>query len=84
MTSRNVTVPQSAAVETINDFTEYPGRSVTVRVFRDGDPHSSYLIDGAEYQQLLGDGAGWAAPGKPLGTFRNEDLWYFIDHKRAT
>jgi hypothetical protein len=40
-----------------------------------------YEIRGKMYEALVGAPAEWA-PDKPAGTYRNEDLWYFIDRIR--
>ena len=36
------------------------------------------MISGDDYQSLLA-----AAPGKPAGVFRKEDLWPYIDSERS-
>jgi hypothetical protein len=46
-------------------------------------PPKSYAIADDMYDTLMGDGHGWADPGKPIGTYRNEDLWHFIDIIRS-
>jgi hypothetical protein len=40
-----------------------------------------YEIRNRMYEQLVGEPGEWA-PDKPAGTFRNEDLWHFIDRIR--
>ena len=41
----------------------------------------TYEVRGRMYEALVGEPAEWA-PDKPAGTFRTEDLWYFIDRIR--
>jgi hypothetical protein len=40
------------------------------------------MIDGANYTELNGPPTSWA-PDKPTGTYRNQDLWHFIDILRG-
>jgi hypothetical protein len=89
---RRVEIPARVYYEEITSLEEFPGRGPDqpglVRVFvrrtnEIGDflPGAalSYTIEGEMYNMLVGDGVGWAEFGKPVGTFRNEDLWYFVD-----
>ena len=39
-------------------------------------------IVGADFDELVSANPEWA-PSKPPGTYRNEDLWMFIDRIRA-
>lgn len=41
-----------------------------------------YEIGGDDFTELMSASPPWA-PGKPAGTYRNEDLWIFIDRKRG-
>jgi hypothetical protein len=43
----------------------------------------TYHIEGEMYEQLVAVEAPAWAPNKPPGTYRNEDLWHFIDLVRA-
>ena len=48
------------------------------------DPDRGYqwaMIRGTDLQELLSASPPWA-PSKPAGTYRNEDLWQFIDRFR--
>jgi hypothetical protein len=88
---RHITIPAVSFYEEIALIQEYPGSAVTpgmvkVEVYRCDaaggrlpGPPTSYSIEGDLYALLVGDGQGWADEGKPLGTYRNDDLWYFID-----
>lgn len=42
----------------------------------------SYMIEKGDYAKLTGPVTP-DLPGKPVGTYRNEDLWYFIDQQRS-
>lgn len=41
----------------------------------------TYEIRGRMFEALVGECAEWA-PDKPAGTYRNEDLWHFVDRIR--
>lgn len=41
-----------------------------------------YEIRGNSYEALTGPAGPWA-PDKPAGTYRTDDLWFFIDRARA-
>jgi hypothetical protein len=41
-----------------------------------------YFVTGADYAELNGPPTTWA-PDKPDGTYRNEDLWHYVDLQRA-
>ena len=43
---------------------------------------ASYEITGANFAELMSASPSWAI-GKPAGTYRNEDLWIFIDRIRS-
>ncbi|NKE64512.1 hypothetical protein RAMLITH_01655 [Ramlibacter sp. RBP-2] len=42
----------------------------------------TYEIRGKMFEALVGPAAEWA-PDKPDGTYRNDDLWYFMDRIKA-
>lgn len=95
--AREVNIPAQTYREEIRSLEEYPGDGVTPGVVRvtvsrvdeEGRfmptqaAQPAYVIEGQDYDMLVGDGDGWAEPGKPAGTYRNEDLWHFIDLQRA-
>jgi hypothetical protein len=62
-----------------------PGR-VVVMVSTSTEGHAeqfnSFTISGADYDDLVSEAPEWA-PDKPAGTYRNADLWHFIDLQRA-
>lgn len=87
---RNVTLPAVSGIEEVVSITEYPGRLVrfTVAVVNsdgvivDTNRAEHYELAGGDFVELLSYNPVWA-PGKPAGTYRNEDLWVFVDRKRG-
>jgi hypothetical protein len=88
---REVTIPAKVAHEEIANIDENPStRVVHVRVAM-VDPDTGkydmrlgieeYNIYGDDYDELTGPATSWA-PDKPTGTYRNSDLWHFIDKQR--
>ncbi len=41
-----------------------------------------YRVEGADYEELMSASPAWA-PNKPVGVFRHDDLWHYIDKYRA-
>ena len=93
--NRAVTIPAINAYEEIHSIEEYvPAQftagsvRVSVRtvdmngVIVKGVPLKQYTIKDADYHKLTGPAVP-DIPGKPAGTFRNQDLWFFIDQMRA-
>jgi len=89
---RDVTVPAETFVEEIQSLEEYPNaRHIRVTVGKLGlnnefvvpQQFSLYKIQDEMYTELNGPPTSWA-PDKPDGTFRNQDLWHFIDILRST
>lgn len=86
---REIVIP-SPAYEDIQFFQEFPGDKVQVRVgftdasgvFYPNQNYSVYDIAGAMYVELNSANPPWH-PGKPAGTFYNDDLWHFIDILRS-
>jgi len=87
---RQIEIPAQFVYEDIRSIEEVPGISVNVMVgktdstgeFIVPQQFSLYMIDGANYVELNGPPTSWA-PDKPDGTYRNEDLWHFIDILRG-
>lgn len=90
---RETIIPQRTVREEISSLQESPptvnapGRvMVTVTVERvDGagtstvpEQYETYTIEGDDFAELTGEPPAWA-PDKPPGTYRNADLWHFID-----
>jgi hypothetical protein len=90
---RQVTIPQQSYTEDIMTIYETPGVGVRVYVgvlAEDGQSFDNaaykpqeFLISGEMYTELNGPPTSWA-PDKPDGTYRNQDLWHFIDILRNT
>ena len=90
---RQITIPQQSYTEDIMTIYETPGVGVKVYVgvlAEDGQSFDNatykpqeFLISGEMYTELNGPPTSWA-PDKPDGTYRNQDLWHFIDILRNT
>lgn len=88
---REFTIPPQFVREEIRSLEELPAiGAVQVMVglidgagaFIQPQNFTTYVIEGANYRALVGEPAAWA-PDKPAGTYRNEDLWHFVDLLRA-
>jgi len=83
---KQINVPAETIYLDIRTIEEVPNISVRVAVGQtdaDGEflvpqQFKTYLIEGDNYIELNGPPTSWS-PDKPTGTYRNEDLWYFID-----
>jgi hypothetical protein len=88
---REIDIPAQQVYEDLRTIEEVPGISVRVSVgkttstgeFIVPQAYELYMIDGDMYTELNGPPTSWA-PDKPDGTFRNDDLWHFIDILRNT
>ena len=88
---REINIPAQQVYEDIRTIEEVPGISVRVSVgktdaageFAVPQQYELYMIDGDNYTELNGPPTAWA-PDKPDGTYRNQDLWHFIDILRNT
>ena len=88
--SRTTTIPAISVIEDINGIVETPGQSVRVVIgLLDANGNwllnqnmQTYIINGADYTELNGPPTSWA-PDKPTGTYRNDDLWHYVDLQRA-
>lgn len=87
---RQVDIPAQVVFEDLRTIEEVPNLLVNVMVgktdstgeFIVPQQYSNYIIDGANYTELNGPPTSWA-PDKPTGTYRNQDLWHFIDILRS-
>lgn len=87
---RQIDIPAETVYEDIRTIEEVPSISVNVMVGKTNSTgefivpqqYSLYIIDGENYIELNGPPTFWASD-KPTGTFRNEDLWHFIDILRG-
>lgn len=83
---REIQIPAQQVFEDIRSIEEIPPQSVRVMVGKtdsNGEfivPQSFeiYMIEGDNYTELNGPPQSWATD-KPNGTYRNSDLWHFID-----
>lgn len=93
--ARTTVIPSINIIEEIRSIEEVPGYGVTRGIVKvvvgvvdeKGDfivPQQlmPYMIEGDHYDELVGPPQSWA-PDKPAGTYRNQDLWHFIDILRA-
>jgi len=88
--SRTVNIPASTVTEAIGLINETPGVCVSFLVgavdqngeFIIGQQFDSFTVSGADYTELNGPPTSWA-PDKPTGTYRNDDLWHYVDLQRA-
>jgi hypothetical protein len=87
---RQVDIPAQVVYEDFRTIEEVPNTLVNVMVgktdssgeFIVPQQFSNYIIDGDNYTELNGPPTSWA-PDKPTGTYRNQDLWHFIDILRS-
>jgi hypothetical protein len=83
---REINIPSQQVFEEIRTIEEVPSISVRVLVgktdsngeFIVPQSYEIYMIEGDMYSELNGPPTDWAAD-KPSGTYRNQDLWHFID-----
>jgi hypothetical protein len=88
---RESNIPAQQVFEDIRAIEEVPPQSVMVMVGKTTESgefivpqaYEMYMIQGEMYTELNGPPTSWA-PDKPDGTFRNQDLWHFIDILRNT
>ena len=89
---REVVIPQQAYVEEFMLVEEFPGSRVRVVVGvlrEDGKSFDveryrpqEFIIQGEDLEELNGPPTEWA-PDKPEGTYRNQDIWHFVDKMRS-
>lgn len=83
---REINIPAQQVFEEIRSIEEIPPISVMVMTgktdlngeFIIPQAFEIYMIEGEMYRELNGPPQSWATD-KPDGTYRNEDLWHFID-----
>jgi len=87
---RTVVIPEKTVTEDINLIEENPGIQVRFLV---GQKESNgnwvvpqqfetFIVSGEQYAELNGPPLSWC-PDKPVGTYRNEDLWHYVDMARG-
>ena len=87
--SRTITIPSKTVNEAINDIQEIPNimvRFLVGIVDQNGDwvipqQFETFIVTGEQYTELNGPALSWC-PDKPTGTYRNEDLWHYVDLQR--
>ena len=87
---RQIDIPAQVVYEDFRTIEEVPNNLVNVLVgktdstgeFIVPQQYQNYIIDGDNYTELNGPPTSWA-PDKPTGTYRNQDLWHFIDILRS-
>lgn len=87
---RQSTIPEQTVFEDIRSIDEVVGshvRAMVGRVDSAGEfivpqQYEVFEITGDNFAELMSANPTWA-PGKPAGTYRNEDLWIFIDRLRG-
>ena len=88
--SRENIIPQQTVIEDISQIDETPGLQVRFIVGKkdsDGEwivpqQFQIFVVTGDEYTELNGPALDWC-PDKPVGTYRNEDLWHYVDMARG-
>lgn len=93
---REVTRPATTICEdirTVEEFPPSPGTPGIVRVqvgrkTAEGEwivpqQYETYTIEGEAYDELCAVEPPEWAPDKPPGTYRNQDLWHFVDIIRS-
>jgi hypothetical protein len=89
--AREVNIPAAIVLEDIRMLQEVTDGYISVMVGRISSTgefivpqqYETYEIKDDDFAELMSANPPWA-PGKPAGTYRNEDLWIFIDRKRAS
>lgn len=85
--ARNITIPSQTVQEEIVVVEEAVNQYVRIVVGilnPDGESFNTnlgvqeYRITGDDLAELNGPPTTWS-PNKPNGTYRNEDLWHFVD-----
>lgn len=87
---RTVVIPETTVTEDINLIEESPGIQVRFMVGqKDSDGNwvipqqfQTFVVSGEQYEELNGPPLSWC-PDKPIGTYRNEDLWHYVDLARS-
>jgi len=87
--SRTITIPSMTVTEAINDIQEVPNLMVRFLVgivdqngnFVLGQTFQTFVVSGEQYTELNGPPLSWC-PDKPTGTYRNDDLWHYVDLQR--
>jgi hypothetical protein len=87
---RTVVIPETTVTEDINLIEESPGIQIRFLVGKkeaNGNwvipqQFQTFIVSGEQYDELNGPPLDWC-PDKPVGTYRNEDLWHYVDLARS-
>jgi hypothetical protein len=87
---RAIVLPAVTSTEEIVSLSEFAGtlvRFCVALVDENGilinpDRVENFELIGDDYTDLMSANPPWA-PNKPAGTYRNEDLWHFVDAIRG-
>ena len=87
---RQIDIPAQVVYEDFRTIEEVPNVLVNVMIGKTDSTGEfivpqqflNFVIDGDNYTELNGPPTSWA-PDKPTGTYRNQDLWHFIDILRS-
>jgi hypothetical protein len=87
---RTVVIPEKTVTEDINLIEENPGIQVRFLVGQKEEngnwvvpqQFETFIVSGEQYVELNGPPLSWC-PDKPVGTYRNEDLWHYVDMARG-
>ena len=89
---RQVTIPAETVYEDIQSLNEFPENQLVRVVVGVTDANGVFIVPqqcqtyeilGDMYVELNSANPSWN-PGKPEGTYYNQDLWHFIDILRTT
>lgn len=86
---RTVVIPSTTVTEDISQIEETPGLQVRFLVGRKDEngnwivpqEFQIFIVSGEQYVELNGPALDWC-PDKPVGTYRNQDLWHYVDLAR--
>ena len=86
---RTTIIPQATVTEDISLIDEAPGLQVRFLVGKkesNGNwlvpqQFETFIVKGDQYTELNGPAQSWCLD-KPTGTYRNEDLWHYVDLQR--
>ena len=86
---RTTIIPSLSVVEDIANIEEIPGEMVRFLVGKREitgnwvipQQFETFVIKGDQYIELNGPPLSWCTD-KPTGTYRNEDLWHYVDLQR--
>ena len=86
---RTTNIPSSTVNEDIGIIEEVSGEKVRFLVGKKDEngnwavnqQFQEFIVNGQDYIDLNGPPLSWC-PDKPTGTYRNDDLWHYVDLQR--